>query len=260
MTLSSAFYEGIVIHERVRPKRHRLRYRVFSLLLDLDELPSLDRNLRLFGYNRGAVFSFFERDHGRRELTGLRDWVTDHLASAGIAVTGLSIRVLCYPRMFGYAFNPLSVFFCDGADGNLVAILYEVSNTFGEKHTYVLPAERGSSEVVRQTCRKEFFVSPFIEMSCAYKFRIVSPADKVSVAISQNDERGHLLSATFVGHRKPLSDATLARALVSHPLMTFKVIGGIHWEALRLWLKGIPMVPYRRASQSVGASVVGRSE
>lgn len=251
----SALYAGTVTHQRLRPRRHRLAYRVFSLLVDLDELPSLDRRLKLFGHNRAALFSVYDRDHGDGGGTPLREFLERQLAAAGIDAAGGSIRMLCYPRILGYAFNPLTVYFCHDRDGALAAILYEVSNTFSERHLYVLPAAEADG-VVRHSCRKEFFVSPFMPMDCRYAFRIRPPGEKLTVSIAEQDGEGPLLAAVFTGRRRPLTDGGLARALFTYPLMTFKVIAGIHWEALRLWLKGVPVFAHRPAASPVGVSVV----
>ena len=255
MTLASALYAGTVVHQRMKPKKHRLQYRVFSLLLDLDELSALDRRLRLFGHNRRAVFSFRDSDHGDG-AEDLRGWVDRRLAEAGIAIPGGRVQVLCYPRLFGYVFNPLSVFYCFEAGGALVAMLYEVSNTFGEKHTYVIPSEANGGKVVRQRCRKTFFVSPFVEMDCTYNFRVSIPGDRTAVSIVEHDREGVLLSAVFSGARKTLDDRTLAWALFTYPLMTVKVMAGIHVEALRLWLKGVPFIRHRRRKRAITSSVI----
>lgn len=260
MTFASAIYAGIVTHDRTRPKKHSLRYRVFSLLLDLDELPTLNSTLRLFGYNRRAALTFVDADHGDGTTGGLRAWVDQRLATAGLAIPGGKVRVLCYPRMFGFVFNPLTVYFCYAADGELIAILYEVSNTHGERHTYVMPVDPKDGRLVRQVCRKEFFVSPFVEMDCAYHFRIAAPEEKVVVSIVEHDVAGSFLSAVFSGHRRPLTDGAIARALLAYPLMTLKVIVGIHVEAIKLWWKGVPVVPYRPAARRVASSVGSRPE
>lgn len=255
MTRSSAIYRGEVVHKRLRPKRHRLRYRVFSLLLDLDELPVLDRDLRLFGHNRFAPISFHDRDHGPATGEPLRPWVEARLAEAGIDIDGGTVRLLCYPRIFGYVFNPLSVYFCHRRDGTLAAILYEVCNTFRERHTYVIPVANGGDGAVRQRCRKALYVSPFIGMEADYHFVIRPPGEGVSLAIRETDHEGPLLVAVFTGARAALDDRTLAGLLVRFPFLTLKVIAGIHWEALRLWLKGLPLNRHRPATTAIASSV-----
>ncbi|WP_346892288.1 DUF1365 family protein [uncultured Roseibium sp.] len=256
MTLTSALYAGEVIHNRLRPKVHKLRYRVFSLLLDLDELEGLNRKLKLFGHNRRAVFSFHDSDHGSGERNGLKDWVRDQLENAGLWSPEMRIAVLCYPRIFGYAFNPLTVYFCRTADGELRAILYEVSNTFHERHTYVIPTGTGRDGQYRHECAKEMYVSPFIPMDCRYRFRIAPPSERVLIAINEADTEGPLLHASFSGRRRPLSDRTLLKALTTYPLMTLKIMGAIHFEALLLWLKGISVYRHRAATRPIDTTVV----
>ncbi len=242
MNSASAIYFGEVGHRRTRPKPHKLRYRVFSLLLDLDELPQLSGSLRLFSYNSRGLFSFYDRDHLAGTDEPLRDQVRRELSRAGIETPGCSISVFCIPRILGYAFNPLSVYFCRRADGSLAAILYEVNNTFGERHSYLI-AVKDEEEIVRQTCDKELYVSPFMPMAMEYDFRVQPPGEKISIAIHGRDAEGILISAYQTGERAELSDRSLLRALFGLPLLNLKVIGGIHWEALKLWIKGIRLVP-----------------
>ena len=228
---ASAIYTGVVAHKRLRPKRYKLSYRVFSLLLDLDELPDLP--LRWLAVNRRGLLSFHESDHG--DGGALRPWVAARLAEAGIGADG-PVRMLCYPRMLGYVFNPLTVYFCYRADGGLAAIIHEVHNTHGERHAYVLGGGEGT---VRHSCAKTFFVSPFMPMDCVYHFTISPPGESVSVGIVERDSAGTLLTATFSGERSELSDGGLLRAVFTHPLMTLKVTAAIHWEAVKLLLKGL---------------------
>jgi len=238
----SALYFGTVLHQRLRPVRHELRYRVFSMLLDLDELPDLARRFRLFSHNRFNLFSFHDRDHGTRRPEPQRSHVEAQLARAGIALEGGSIRLLCFPRVLGYVFNPLSIYFCHHRDGSLRAVLYEVSNTFGQQHGYLIPVASADG-VVRQSCDKLFYVSPFMEMACRYEFRLAPPDERLAIHIRQSDREGPILHASLEGQRAPMSDRALLGAFLRYPLMTLKVIAGIHWEALRLWRKGLRIVP-----------------
>ncbi len=242
----SCLYVGDVIHQRIRPRRHRLRYRVLSLLIDLDDIDRIAQRLRLFSRNRFNLYSFHDRDHGDGSDLPIRERIVAILSSAGIDVADGSIQVLCYPRVFGYVFNPLSVYFCHRRDGALAAILYEVSNTFGDRHSYLIPVSETSGKVVRQSCAKRLYVSPFFAVDGHYRFRVVAPSatggKHVAVSIDYRDEEGTRLYASFRGERRTLTDQTLFLYAVRLPLLTLKVIGGIHWEALKLWLKGIPLV------------------
>jgi DUF1365 family protein len=251
--MNSALYAGRVVHARLRPKRHKLSYRVFCVLLDLDEIDVLSRRLKLFAHNSAAVFSFHDRDHGDGG-GDLRAWVDAQLGAAGVTLAAPKITMLCYPRILGYVFNPLTVWFCHEGDV-LHAILYEVHNTFGERRTYVIRVTPGAN-AIEQSCSKELYVSPFAPMACAYKFHIQPPDEKVVVAIDETDPQGLLLKASFAGTRQPLTDASLLRALFAYPLMTLKVTAAIHWEALKLLAKGVPVFRHRRAATKVATTVV----
>jgi DUF1365 family protein len=231
------------MHRRLRPRPHRFRYRVFSLLLDLDELPELDRSLKFFAWNRFGLFSFHDRDHG--DDGSLTSWLDALLRDAGIVADGPR-RVLCYPRILGYVFNPLSVWFCHARDGALKGIVYEVHNTYGERHFYVLPAQDGAN-TVSHDCVKDFYVSPFLSRDCRYFFRIRPPGEKVAVVIHEKERGAPMLDASFTGKRRVLTDRALLHMLLAYPLMTLKVIIAIHFEAVRLMLKGIGRHPYSPA-------------
>lgn len=255
MTLRSCIYRGTVVHRRLRPKLHRLRYDVFTLLLDLDELPELDRTHGLIAYNRRGAISFHDADHGPATGQNLRPWVEARLAEAGIAFDAGPIRLLCYPRIFGYVFNPLSAYFCHRRDGSLAAILYEVCNTFRERHTYIIPVAKIGRSLVRQRCRKALYVSPFIDMEADYHFRILPPAETVSIVIREEDADGLLLAAAFMGTRRALTRPALLRCVLRFPLLCAKVVAGIHWEALKMWLKGFPVFAHVPAAAPVQSSV-----
>jgi DUF1365 family protein len=241
MTLHSALYQGVVVHQRFKPTGHRLRYRIVSLLIDLDELPDLSRRFRLLSIDRFNLFSIRQSDFGPGTPSGLRDWVAAQCMAAGIPADG-AIRLLAMPRVLGHAFNPLSVFFCYRADGGLAATLYQVNNTFGERHSYLIPAPSGTT-MIRQSCRKTFYVSPFMPMEMEYRFRVVPPAQRVSVVIDGLSGglsgQGRLITASLSGRRTDLSDGALLRAFLGAPALGLKVVGGIHWEALKLWRKKV---------------------
>ncbi|KAF0123491.1 MAG: hypothetical protein FD152_3305 [Xanthobacteraceae bacterium] len=240
---ASALYVGTVSHRRLRPRPHALSYRVFWTLLDLDEIDGLASRLRLFSRNRFNVVAFHDADYGDRSGRDLRSQVEARLTEAGFAIPGGPIRLFTMPRILGYAFNPLSVFFCHRPDGALAATVYEVHNTFGETHCYVMAADGGEQPIVQES-RKAFHVSPFLDRSMDYQFRLVPPGGDVSVVIRASDEAGPMLMASLTGKRQPLGDRILLRLLASHPLLTLKVTAAIHWHALRLVLKRIAIVRY----------------
>lgn len=234
---SSAIYMGSVMHRRFRPKMHQLRYRIFSLLLDLDEIDELDRRLAFFSHGRFNLLSFHDHDHGDGSNMPLRAQALRSLRQVGISDVG-RIRLLAMPRVFGFVFNPLSIYFCDRPQGGLAAILYEVHNTFSERHTYVLPADECDG-IVRQRTDKSFRVSPFLPMDLSYSFRVQRPGDYMKVAITVTDDTGPILAAVHSARGIPLTDRAILGALRANPLMTVKVIGGILWEAGKLHLKGV---------------------
>jgi DUF1365 family protein len=237
-------YNGKIMHARMRPVHHRFTYRVMSLLIDLDRLDEADRRSRLFGVNRAAPFSFHESDHGERNGSPLSGYVRRLAEERGLALSGGRILLLCYPRVFGYVFNPISIYFCYGSCGNLALLIYEVRNTFGELHSYVLPVEDAAAGgAIRQCQAKEFYVSPFMDMQTRYRFSIAPPSEQVKVRILQTDAQGALFAAAFSGRRSPLTGRSLLVTLVTLPFLTLKVVAAIHWEASRLWLKGVPYVP-----------------
>jgi len=239
----SALYAGKVMHRRLRPKRHQLRYSVFSLLLDLDEIDGLSRGLRLFSRNRFNLIAFYDRDHGDGSSTPLRAQVEAHVRGAGLTDAVGTIELLAMPRVLGFVFNPISLYFCRGRRGGLIAILYEVNNTFGERHTYVMPVS-GDEPDVRQNCAKRFHVSPFLPMELRYSFRVRPPGKDMLIAINVADAQGPVLLALQTGTRRELNEATLVRAVLTQPLMTWKVVAGILWEAARLCIKRVPIYPH----------------
>ena len=239
--INSYIYNGTVIHKRFKPKEHYFKYKVFSLLIDLTELEELDKKISFFSLNRFNLVSFYERDHGERDGSCLADWVKQNLKINNIIVENIKIKLLCYPRILGYVFNPLSIFFIYDKDERLISILYEVKNTFGEQHTYVFKVQN-ENKLIQNNCSKKFHVSPFIEMDCNYFFRVLNPAEKLSIIIDQYDKEGKILFASQDGIRSDLTTKNLMNSYLKHPLMTLKIISAIHFEAFKLWIKGIKFV------------------
>ncbi len=235
-SLASGLYSGVVTHVRHRPRRHALRYRVFMLLLDLDEAAAIIRRSRWLSGGRFGLMSWREADHGDGSGRPLKEQVRAHLSDAGIAADG-PIRLLTMPRILGHGFNPISVFFCHRRDGRLAATLYEVSNTFGDRHCYLVQGD--GAPVERHAADKHLYVSPFMDMAMAYRFTLQPPGKTVRLTIETDDAEGSMLTAAFVGRCAELTDANLLRAWLAHPLLTLKVVAGIHWEALKIFIKGV---------------------
>lgn len=233
---ASCLYLGKVAHRRLRPRAHNLKYGVFQLLVDLDEAPALDRQHRLFGFNRPALLSLYERDHGDGSERPLKAQIETLCRREGLAVGG-PVRILCLPRVLGFVFNPISLYFVHDQSGALSAVVHEVNNTVGGRCFYVLPA--GPGEVVEQQADKAMYVSPFMDMDYRYRFQITPPGERFALGIQMLRGAELWLATGFVAERRAFNDRELFLAWLKHPLLTLKVVAGIHFEALRLWLKGI---------------------
>ncbi len=248
-------YPGKVNHTRLRPRRHALAYRIFMLRLDIDDLDRETAGLRLLSHNRFNLFSVHDADHGDGSAAPLHQQVRARLQEAGLAHAGARIEVLLMPRILGRAFNPLTVYFCHDAAGDLAAILYEVHNTFGERHSYMIAAGAAPG-VVRQSAPKRFHVSPFMDMELDYRFEVTPPGDAVAIRIAVSDVAGPMLMASFAGRGEAMTDAALLRAWMAHPWQTVGVLAAIHWEALKIFAKGLgyrgrPPVPVQPVTMGV---------
>jgi DUF1365 family protein len=258
MTSSSCLYTGQVVHSRFSPRKHHLRYRVFWLLLDLNDIDSLSEKLSFFSRNRFNLTSFHDADHGDGSDVPLLEQARTLLRRAGCQTDQLTIKLLCMPRILGYGFNPLSVYFCARPDGALEAIIYQVHNTFGERHSYVMPVHGAATGIIEQHCPKDFYVSPFLGMDMSYDFRVRPPAAQVDVSIHGKAHDKTIITASLSGTRQALTDGTLIKAFAIHPLLTLKVIAAIHWQALRMVLKGFRFHARPRAAQDTVTTANGR--
>ena len=239
--MNSAVYNGILMHNRIRPRKHRFTYKVASWLFDLDELDELDQRLTFFSHNGWNLVSFHDADYGDGTQTPLNIYIHNLLEKQGIEKPA-SISLLCYPRILGYVFNPLAVYFCYDTSKRVNAVVYEVSNTFGERHSYVIAADGQEKGAIRQWAKKKLHVSPFFETDgCAYQFQVLPPAQQVILGISLFQQEERMFSAVFQGEQHLVSDRLIAKQLLALPLMTVKVVAAIHWQALKLWLKGMTL-------------------
>ncbi len=241
-------YDNRTIHVRFVPFERRFEQRIFQVFLDIDRVAETAAELRLLSYNRPGVFAFYDRDHGDRSGAPLRRWAEDALAAAGVELDGGAIRLLTFPRVLGYVFNPLSIFFGYGPDGQLRGVIYEVNNTFGETHAYAAAVGDGADH----TAKKRLHVSPFFDVDGRYTFRLRAPGDRFALAIENvvAGRRTHL--ATLAGTKVALTDRALLASFARLPLMTLQVVAGIHWQALQLWLRG---ARYRRKPAPPRAAV-----
>lgn len=237
--MEPSIYLTSVMHRREGEFPYSFSYPVFSLLLDIDRIQESASNTKLLRVGRWGLISFWPGDHGARDGSNLRAWAENILGKAGVDLEGGRILLLCFPRVFGYGFSPLSMWYCEHADGSVRAVIAEVRNTFGEKHAYVLHDHaRPVQWPLRKAVFKQFYVSPFVGPNCQYVFRLGKPGRKLTVAIRQFEHGRPRLTATQVGDAFPLNDIGLLRALARTPLMTLKVMAAIHWHAFKLWLRG----------------------
>ena len=241
--MNSCFYECDVFHRRLRPKQHEFLYRVFYFYLDLDELEEAARKLKIFSVNRPNIYSLRDKDHFQYgdKICPIADNVREFLDRSGcpLAPDG-SIRMLCFPRMLGYVFNPITIYFCYNADGSPHASVVEVGNTFRELKPYLVPAATDGRCNFEIRVPKHYYVSPFNPVDIDFHFRLHLPDEKLRVFIDNHDAEGKVLVSTLTGKRKELTFANLAWFTAKFPLITLKVIWLIHWQAFRLWLKRIP--------------------
>jgi len=242
----SAIYECQVMHHRLKPKEHRFDYRVFYLWLDLDELESLSGRLRLFKRNRAALFSFSDADHILKGGANVKENVLQIMREAGVNTGSISrIKLLTFPRMFGYIFNPVCFYYAYDTDGQAVCALAEVTNTFHEQKPYVLTQREGDR--FRLITQKHFYVSPFLDLELNFDFKLRLPTEHLEIHIDDQEGDSKAILTSLTGKRRALTDSALLICALKYPLLTLRVIFLIHWHAFRLWMKGLRV--YRKAER-----------
>jgi uncharacterized protein len=240
---AAVLYTGKVMHQRMKPFGHRFEYRVFSLFIDIDKLEQAAQLTPLFSIDKFNIGSFHQADHIDPRISpvsnGIRAYVDKLFETAG-SKRPARVQLFAYPRIFGHVFNPIALYYAFDEAGNLAGMIYEVRNTFGERHTYVCPVEQGEMSVagLRQSQDKHFHVSPFLDMKARYNFRLTPPAETLNFRILECDDEGPLLSATFAGKIKSLTTKNFVAQLIQIPFLGIKIVTCIHFEALRLWIKG----------------------
>jgi DUF1365 family protein len=254
----NALYVGTVTHKRLKPVKHALKYSVFNLAVDCEKIDELAKRLRFFSHNKPNIVSLYDKDYGDSEnLTAY----LENLAQEAVPEIEIArFQMLTYPRIFGYAFNPLTVYYGFDAHEQIKLMIYEVNNTFGQRHTYVIPAVERENGVLWQNCDKQFYVSPFNDVSGQYSFHVTPIAEKLTLGVALRDDEGPLLNAYFRGERQELTDGALLKAIAHTGWMTIKVMAGIHIEALKLWMKGLKLEPRPDAPKRAVALIKKHTE
>jgi DUF1365 family protein len=235
--MNSCMYDCTVMHHRLEPLKNRFVYNVFMFYIDLDEVESLHRKLRLFSWKRFNLFTLYDRDHLTLSGGTVKESIRAYLRSKGIDIGNGKIFLLTHLRTLGYVFNPVSFYFCFDEEGNPVCAIPEVGNTFKELKPYLLTKEMMRGEMFRQRMKKHFYVSPFIDLDTAFDFQVRIPGDKLHIQIDDFKGEHKFFLTSLVGKRQPLTDSSMIRSFFRIPLVTLKVIALIHYQAAKLYLR-----------------------
>jgi DUF1365 family protein len=236
MAVLAKLYAGRVAHIRHTPFIHKFAYRIWMLCIELDQIDALAQSTFLFAHNRFALLSIHDKDHGFRDGRTLRAYVEDALASENLQKFSSNITFITMPRLLGYAFNPISFYFCYDANQKLGAVLHQVKNTFGDQIGYLMPVH--DSARIRQSAPKRMHVSPFFDLRGGYRFALTPPGEHFSVSIQYGTKEEKRMTATMALRARPWSRPSLLRLLLEMPATPLKVIFAILWQALKIRLRG----------------------
>lgn len=256
MQEAAKLYTGRVAHIRHTPFRHRFDYRIYMLAIDVDRIGDVAKTSKIFSHNKFNLTSLADKDHGFRDGRSLRAYAEAALASQGMIEYAHKIIFVTMPRLLGYAFNPISFYFCHDAEQNLGAVLHQVKNTFGDQIGYLMPVS--ASGIIRQSAPKKMHVSPFFDMNGGYRFALTPPDEKLTVSIQYGAQAQKRMTATMVLQARPFTDASLLKLLAQMPLAPMKVMTAIHWQALKLFLRGAKF--HNIPAQSHDAVITGEGE
>lgn len=248
--MNSCLYECTVMHHRFTPKTHHFQHRLFMFYFDLDELDLLRKRIALFSYNRQNLYNFCDADHEPSGNNPLKERLAAFLQKSGIDSGPFGrVMLLTLPRIFGYVFNPISIYFCFDGEGKPVAAVAEVGNTFQEKKLYLLrAADLSPNDIFKKMVAKHFYVSPFSALNLSFDFRLKIPGETLDIKIDDREGEEKILISALIGKRAALNNGNLLWFTIKYPLVTLKVIFLIYWHALRLWLKGAPF--HRKAANT----------
>lgn len=241
--MNSCLYEATVMHQRLEPLSHRFEYKIFMFYLDLQEIDEVASRLHFLSRNRFNLFNFRDADHLTLSATQVRENLQEYLRSNGMDLSGGRIMLLTHLRTLGHLFNPVSFYFCFDADGKPVCAIPEVGNTYGELKPFFLNQGTLSGDAFEAQTRKNFYVSPFMDLDIDFDWSLKIPGERLELYVDDLKAGQRILVSSLTGVRKELTDANLLRYSIRFPFITVKVIGAIHWQALRLYLKKLP---YRR--------------
>jgi DUF1365 family protein len=261
MALNSSIYTAKVMHHRLAPKKHRFWYHIYMFYLDLDELSILEEKLRWFSLNRFNLFNFRDKDHlqlpdGNVDLTkGVKAQISEYILANGVEIGEGRIMLLTNLCVLGYNFNPVSFYFCFDEHGNPLCAVAEISNTYHEMKMFFFGKAQFESGIFKSQVQKLFYVSPFIDLAAFFDFKLAIPGEKLDIKIDDHDENGvRFFLSTLTGKRKPLTNANMLHYFFSIPLIPLWVMGLIHWQAFKLWIKKINYHP-KAANQELQKDV-----